>query len=218
MAEHRMFSKQFLDSRELDKISDSAFRLYIQLCVNSDDDGFINNAERITKSFGKELKDLDELWNENLIFRFSNGVHLIKHWRVHNQLQKDRYNRTSHIEEFKLITWNESDKIYRPCIKGYSNGLELIEKWFSNSKEPKYQLTQFDKLPPQSVYIVYPSCIQDVSKLYTQYNIREDSISKFNLTERSSVTDFSKEKINEDEIGKAIEKELDNDFHSDIPF
>ena len=193
MAEHRMLSKQFFDSQLMDNISDGAFRLYIQLCLNADDDGFINNAERITRSFGRTEDELIELWHQELLIKFSTNIYLIKHWKIHNQIQKDRYTRTNHVEEFKLITWNDSDKIYRTCEGDCLNGLQLIEKWFSNAKEPKYQLTYFDKLPPQNVNILYPNCIQPVSKVYTQDKISKDSISKFNIAEHSEASNFNEE-------------------------
>ena len=192
MAEHRMLSKQLLDSKLLDSLSDGAFRLYIQLNVNADDDGFINNAERITRSFGRSEDELTELWESGLLIKFSSGIYLITHWRVHNQLQKDRYNRTSHIEEMKLITWNNSEKVYRPVIEGVPNGLELIAEWFKESKTQKYQLTAFDKDPP-FVNILYTKRIQDVNNPYTQVKLGKDSISKFSIAERSEASDSEDE-------------------------
>lgn len=195
MAEHRMLSKQLLDSKLLDSLSDGAFRLYVQLNVNADDDGFINNAERITRSFGRSEDELTELWESGLLIKFSSGIYLITHWRVHNQLQKDRYNRTSHIEEMKLITWNDSEKVYRPVIEGVPNGLELIAEWFKESKTQKYQLTAFDKYPP-FVNILYTKRIQDVNNPYTQVKLDKDSISKFSIAERSEASD-SEDELNE---------------------
>lgn len=195
MAEHRMLSKQLLDSKLLDSLSDGAFRLYIQLNVNADDDGFINNAERITRSFGRTEDELTELWESGLLIKFSSGIYLITHWRVHNQLQKDRYNRTSHIEEMKLITWNDSEKVYRPVIEGVPNGLELIAEWFKESKTQKYQLTAFDKYPP-FMNILYTKRIQDVNNPYTQVKLGKDSISKFSIAERSEASD-SEDELNE---------------------
>jgi hypothetical protein len=99
MAERRMFTKKITDSDPFTEMPLSAQALYFHLNMNADDDGFLNNPKKIQRSIGASDDDLKLLIAKRFILTFEKGVIVIKHWRMHNLLRKDRYSETQYIEE-----------------------------------------------------------------------------------------------------------------------
>ena len=103
MAERRMFTKKITDSDSFIELSSSAQALYFHLNQGADDDGFNNQIQNAIFKAHATLDDLKVLLMKNFIIRFDSGVIVIKHWRLHNTLRKDRYTPTNFQEEFKLL-------------------------------------------------------------------------------------------------------------------
>lgn len=103
MAERRMFAKKVTDSDAFIELGSSAQALYFHLNQNADDDGFNNQIQMAMYKAHASLDDLKVLLEKNFIIRFDSGVIVIKHWRMHNTLRKDRYVPTNYQEEFKLL-------------------------------------------------------------------------------------------------------------------
>ena len=99
MAERRMFSKKIVCGDPFTEMPHSAQALYIQLSMEADDDGFVNNAKKIQRSIGADDKDLGLLLAKRFIIQFDSGVIAIKHWKMNNYIQKDRYKPTVYSEE-----------------------------------------------------------------------------------------------------------------------
>lgn len=99
MAERRMFTKKITDSDPFTEMPLSAQALYFHLNMNADDDGFLNNPKKIQRSIGASEDDMKLLIAKRFILTFEKGVIVIKHWRMHNLLRKDRYTETQYIEE-----------------------------------------------------------------------------------------------------------------------
>lgn len=103
MAEKRMFTKKITDDDNFISMSASAQALYFHLNQGADDDGFNNQiAMAMFKAHASE-DDLKVLMAKNYIIRFESGVIVIKHWRMHNTLRKDRYQPTNFQEELELL-------------------------------------------------------------------------------------------------------------------
>lgn len=77
--------------------------LYFHLNMRADDDGFIGNPKRICKLIGCNDDDLKLLIAKRFVLVFDNGVIVIKHWRMHNTIQKDRYVPTTYSDELKQL-------------------------------------------------------------------------------------------------------------------
>lgn len=103
MAERRMFTKKITDSDAFTELPSSAQALYFHLNQGADDDGFNNQIQIAMFRSHATLDDLKLLMCKNFIIRFESGVIVIKHWRMHNTLRKDRYTPTNFQEEFKLL-------------------------------------------------------------------------------------------------------------------
>lgn len=103
MAERRMFTKKVTDSDSFIELPSSAQALYFHLNQGADDDGFNNQVQNAMFKSHATIDDLKVLMMKNFIIRFESGVIVIKHWRLHNTLRKDRYTPTNFQEEFKLL-------------------------------------------------------------------------------------------------------------------
>lgn len=99
MAERRMFAKTIVTSDAFLDMPLSARCLYFTLGMFADDDGFVNNPKSIMRQVGACTDDLNILLAKRFILSFESGVIVIKHWKIHNYIAKDRYKETKYIEE-----------------------------------------------------------------------------------------------------------------------
>lgn len=99
MAERRMFTKKITESDAFLEMPMSSQALYFHLCMNADDDGFVKNPKSIQRFVGCNNDDLTLLAVKHFILTFDSGIIVIKHWRMHNLLRKDRYKETVYVEE-----------------------------------------------------------------------------------------------------------------------
>lgn len=108
MAERRMFAKTIIDSDAFLDMPHSTQLLYFHLSMRADDDGFINNPKNITRMIGCKDDDLKILLTKKFLLPFESGVVVIKHWQIHNYIQKDRYRETKYKEEKSMLQLDEN--------------------------------------------------------------------------------------------------------------
>lgn len=119
MAQRRMFAKTIIDSDAFLDMPLSTQALYFHLSMRADDDGFLNNAKKISRMIGASKNDFDLLLMKNFIIPFENGICVIKHWRIHNYIRNDRYKPTVYQEELNKLVVKDN--------KAYSFEAKLIE-------------------------------------------------------------------------------------------
>lgn len=124
MAERRMFAKTIIDSDAFLDMPLSTQALYFHLNMRADDDGFINNPRKIQRMIGATDDDLKLLIAKNFIIPFESGVVVIKHWKIHNYIRKDRYQATAYLEEKSLL----KDKGNGAYTLGLPSGLPLVDQ------------------------------------------------------------------------------------------
>lgn len=115
-----MFAKTIIDSDAFLDMPLSAQCLYFHLSMRADDDGFINNSKKIQRMIGASDDDLKLLIAKRFIIPFESGIVVIKHWKIHNYIQKDRYKPTIYQEEKATLDVKEN-KAYTECIQNASN-------------------------------------------------------------------------------------------------
>ena len=124
MAERRMFAKTIIDSDAFLDMPHSTQLLYFHLSMRADDDGFINNPKNIMRMIGCKDDDLKILLTKKFLLPFESGVVVIKHWQIHNYIQKDRYRETKYKEEKAMLQLDEN-KAYtmknEGCIQSVYN-------------------------------------------------------------------------------------------------
>ena len=110
MAQRRMFSLKVIDTDEFLDMPTSSRLLYYDLSMRADDDGFVSAPKKVLRMTGASIDDLKILTSKGFLIPFESGVCVIKHWRIHNYIQKDRYTQTMYKEEFsKLKTAENGD-------------------------------------------------------------------------------------------------------------
>lgn len=99
MAEKRMFAKSIIDSDDFLDLPATTQTLYFHLGMRADDEGFINNARSIARMVGATSDDIDLLVDNDFLIAFDSSVVVITHWRLNNNVQKDRLKETIYTEE-----------------------------------------------------------------------------------------------------------------------
>lgn len=107
MAERRMFAKAIIDSDIFLDMPLSTQALYFHLAMRADDEGFVNNPKKIQKMIGASDDDVKILIMKRYILTFESGIIVIKHWKIHNYIQNDRFKPTSYVEEKSTLTLDE---------------------------------------------------------------------------------------------------------------
>lgn len=102
MAERRMMSKKIIDTDNFLDMPQSTQCLYFHLLLRADDDGFIQSPKSIMRITGCKDDDLRLLNAKGFVIGFETGVIVIRHWRIHNYVQSDRYSK-SELPEAKQV-------------------------------------------------------------------------------------------------------------------
>ena len=113
MAERRMFSMAILDSDGFLELPLSAQSLYFHLSMRADDDGFVNNPNKIRRMIDGEQADYLLLAQKEFLIVFDSGICVIRHWRIHNCIRSDRYKRTFCSAEKQALTMDENGMYHR---------------------------------------------------------------------------------------------------------
>ena len=108
MAERRMFAKTIVTSDAFLDMPPTARCLYFTLGMFADDDGFVNNPKSIMRQVGSTADDMNILIAKKFVLAFENGIIVIKHWRIHNYIQSDRYHATKYQEELDTLMLDEN--------------------------------------------------------------------------------------------------------------
>lgn len=109
MAQRRMFAQTIIDSDAFLDMPNTSQLLYFHLAMRADDDGFINKPKGIMRIVGAKDDDLKVLITKKFIIPFESGVVVIKHWRIHNYIQKDRYIETKYKDEKSQLDYDENN-------------------------------------------------------------------------------------------------------------
>ena len=128
MAERRMFAKTIVTSDAFLDMPASTRCLYFLLGMVADDDGFVNNPKSIMRQAGSTTDDMNLLIAKRFILVFQSGVVVIKHWCIHNTIQKDRYKETKYLDEKSTLMLDENKAytekktdVYPECIQDAPN-------------------------------------------------------------------------------------------------
>lgn len=144
MAQRRMFTQEITDSDAFLEMPVSTQNLYFHLGMKCDDDGFCNKVRNVMTMCKANDDDYKLLIAKRFIIVFESGVMVIKHWRMHNYIQNDRYKETSFLEE-KSKLYLKDNKSYTldsaqgvPCIQnGYKVETQVRLGKASKEKDSK---------------------------------------------------------------------------------
>jgi len=154
MADRRMLTKQILDSDAFMDMPLSSQALYVHLNMRADDDGFVNNPKKIQRMIGASDDDLKLLIAKKFIIPFESGIVVIKHWKMHNYIAKDRYKETVYQEEKSLLEIKDNNSYtlgansgsYTECIQDvYELSTQVRLGKDRLGKDNKYIVQKFDE-------------------------------------------------------------------------
>jgi len=117
-----MFSMDIIDTDHFLDMPATTQLLYFHLSMRADDDGFVSSPKGIIKLIGASEDDMKLLIGKQFAIRFDSGICVIKHWKIHNYIQKDRYRETIYQEE-KLMMKEDINGAYlldTECIQNVS--------------------------------------------------------------------------------------------------
>lgn len=125
-----MFTQKITESDAFLAMPLSSQAFYFHLCMNADDDGFVKNPKMLAKLVGASEDDFKLLVMKSFVIMYDTGVIVIKHWRMHNILRKDRYTKTTYIEERNQLYLKENGAYTLDETKGEKlSGNQMATKW-----------------------------------------------------------------------------------------
>ena len=193
MAQKRMFSNLVVGSDEFLEMPDSSQNLYFHLSMQADDDGFVDNWKSILRMTGKKEDDLKILIAKSFVLPFNSGVLVIKHWKLNNYIQKDRYKETLYKnEKSKLVT--DENNVYNldtECI--HSIDKNSIDK--NRLDKNRLDKNRLEENSSSSEYkdkknIVNDSCVDGLQDVIDFYNNNIGCLTPFGL---SILEDYTRE-------------------------
>ena len=124
MAQRRMFSRKITDTDKFIEMPATTQNLYFHLNMNADDEGFVDRVSIIQRMIVASGDDLKLLIAKGFIIPFESGVVVIRHWRIHNYIQADRFQATIYQNEKSQIEYDKSKiasiKPLDQCIQNVS--------------------------------------------------------------------------------------------------
>lgn len=131
MAERRMFAKAIIDSDAFLDMPLSTQALYFHLSMRADDEGFVGNPKKIQRMIGASDDDSKLLVMKRFILTFDSGIIVIKHWKIHNYIQADRFKETTYLEEKSMLALNENNAYTERIHNGYNVDTECIHNGYN---------------------------------------------------------------------------------------
>ena len=186
MAERRMFAKTIIDSDAFLDLPSSTQNLYFHLGMRADDDGFINNPKKIQRSIGGGDDDLKLLIAKKFIIPFESGVVVIKHWKIHNYIQNDRYKPTMYADEkkqlttkpnksYKMVASVDNSTMYPQCIQVGDTGKVRLGK-VRLGKSKVRVITKPDPIPYQEIVNLFNEICTEAPKIIKVTDKRKSQI------------------------------------------
>ena len=165
-----MFTKRITESDSFLDMPSSTQMLYFHFSMNADDDGFVNNPKKIQKMCGASDDDFKLLIAKSFIILFDSGIIVIKHWKMHNYIQADRYRPTDYVEE-KSMLGIKSNKAYTldvskmdtECIQNGYIGKDSIGK-VSIDKDSKDKDSKEESARGGKTKRFYPPTLDEVKQ------------------------------------------------------
>ena len=126
MAQRRMFSRKITETDHFLEMPLSSQALYFHLNMGADDEGFIDKAKTIQRTIGASDDDMKLLIAKGFLIPFDSGVVVIRHWRIHNYIQADRFQATIYQNEKEQLDYDKS-KIasIKPLDQCIQNGYKM---------------------------------------------------------------------------------------------
>lgn len=152
MAERRMFAKSVVESEAFLDLPISSRLLYYDLGMSADDDGFVDSPNRITRITGASENDLKLLIAMQFLIQFDSGIVVIRHWKINNYIQKDRYVETTCKEEMCSVSLDKDGTYTLGDGRKIAVNKEYSEPKPSKAKQKRAKAKRESSLPHNFEY------------------------------------------------------------------
>lgn len=189
MASRRMFAKTIIDSDAFLEMPATTQLLYFHLSMRADDDGFVNKPKAIMRTTGTKDDDISLLIAKKFIIPFESGVIVIKHWKIHNYIQKDRYTETKYKNEKAMLSLDEN-KSY--TLTNTIENTECIQNGYEVDTQVRLEL---GKSKESNILLVKEIIDYLNLKANTQYRANSEATKRLinaRMNEAHTVEDFKK--------------------------
>ena len=188
MARRRMISLDVIDTDLFIDMPVTSRLLYYELCIRADDDGFVGSPKKIQSIVKCSDDDFKVLITKNFIIPFENGVIVIRDWKVHNYIPKDRYKPTIYQKEMKLLDIDcngsysiDSELCIQPVYKMDTQVRLGKDRLGKDRLGKSNQLANADSFAQSQEYL--NNINQDISKVTLFYEQNIGLLSSFILEE-----------------------------------
>lgn len=208
MAQRRMFSRKITETDHFLEMPLSSQALYFHLNMGADDEGFIDKAKTIQRTIGASDDDMKLLIAKGFLIPFESGVVVIRHWRIHNYIQADRFQATIHQNEKEQLEFDKSKiasiKPLDQCIQNVykmdtqvrlgedsldKGRLDKVNNLYSGEEDEKKSLSQIIK---SSSVKINDRQIQQIQEYIGLDNMTVDMIEyAIQLTEDAGAESFN---------------------------
>jgi hypothetical protein len=103
-----MFSEEITTSDAFLDMPGGSQLLYFHLGMQADDDGFIGSPKMVMRMLGASEDEYKILLAKKFVIHFQSGICVVKHWRINNQIRRDRYRETKHTYEKEQLFLREN--------------------------------------------------------------------------------------------------------------
>ena len=228
MAKRRMFTIKIVDSDAFLDMPLSAQALYFHLSMRADDDGFVNNPRKIQRMIGASDDDARILIAKKFILVFESGVIVIKHWKMHNYIQSDRYEPTAYVDEKNKLTVNEnkSYSLREPEAVKSLESTECIQNVSKMDAQVRIGKVSIDKVSIDTyaqisdafnaICMSYPKVTRLTDKRKQKIRSRLESFSQEELEHafhKAEMSDFLTGRSGKWEKGASFDWIMDSDDH-----
>lgn len=170
MADKRMLARTIIESDPFMNMPADSQMLYVHLNLAADDDGFVANPRAVMRMCGASEDSMKLLIAKKFVLSFQKGddfIYLIKHWKIHNTIQKDRY-KASNFRNLLREVYLDENKAYSMTP--------------GEGKRPALPST-LDTGRIQDVSNVDTDCIQTVSEPETQNRLDKNRLDKVSVVQ-----------------------------------
>ena len=171
MAVRRMFSREICETDAFLDLPATAQRLYFFLGLQADDEGFLQNANSVLRLVGSSRDDMNVLTAKRFVIPFESGVVVIRHWRQHNYVPKDRFHPTRCLEEKKQLSLDPTSAYELGPISVYAldtGCIQDVDKAYTEGRAEEESVKKMSSLvvadapPAKNSHRFVPPTVEEV--------------------------------------------------------
>ena len=207
-----MFAKTIIDSDAFLDMPLSTQSLYFHLSMRADDDGFINNPKKIQRMIGATDDDLKLLVAKNFIIPFESGVVVIKHWKIHNYIQSDRYKPTVYTDEKAMLDVKPNRAYTLSDTECIQNGYNMdTQVRLGKDRLDKNRVVEEDSTASASpIRELYPDNLDEILNLWNQQEVTKNIKSMPLMSRRVENTRLCLQYVDSYEAFLDVIRDIDN--------